>query len=132
MSAHGRLGEPEEVAQAILFLASDEASFITGAILAVDGGYLASDAETERLVISLVRRRVVLELFAAAPTRTALLGAFACQPLLVAFGSIGHYRISRQTAFGSQLLEDRTHVGLECVGQHSMSSEHVPLELRGS
>jgi NAD(P)-dependent dehydrogenase (short-subunit alcohol dehydrogenase family) len=37
----GRLGEPSEVAQAILFLASDEASFITGAILPVDGGFLA-------------------------------------------------------------------------------------------
>ena len=37
----GRLGEPEEVAQAIAFLASDQASFITGAILPVDGGYLA-------------------------------------------------------------------------------------------
>jgi NAD(P)-dependent dehydrogenase (short-subunit alcohol dehydrogenase family) len=37
----GRLGEPAEVANAILFLASDEASFVTGAILAVDGGYLA-------------------------------------------------------------------------------------------
>lgn len=37
----GRLGEPEEVANAILFLASEEASFITGAVLPVDGGYLA-------------------------------------------------------------------------------------------
>lgn len=36
-----RLGEPSEVANAILFLASDEASFITGAILPVDGGFLA-------------------------------------------------------------------------------------------
>lgn len=36
-----RLGEPSEVASAILFLASDEASFITGAILSVDGGYMA-------------------------------------------------------------------------------------------
>ena len=35
----GRIGEPREVAWAILFLASDEASFITGAHLLVDGGY---------------------------------------------------------------------------------------------
>lgn len=37
----GRVGRPEEVATAILFLASDEASFITGAELYVDGGYIA-------------------------------------------------------------------------------------------
>ena len=37
----GRFGQPDEVAAAILFLASDEASFITGANLAVDGGYAA-------------------------------------------------------------------------------------------
>jgi len=37
----GRFGQPSEVAAAILFLASDEASFITGANLAVDGGYAA-------------------------------------------------------------------------------------------
>ncbi|HEV8712607.1 MAG TPA: glucose 1-dehydrogenase [Candidatus Binatia bacterium] len=37
----GRNGQPEEVARAILFLASDEASFITGCPLLVDGGYLA-------------------------------------------------------------------------------------------
>jgi NAD(P)-dependent dehydrogenase (short-subunit alcohol dehydrogenase family) len=41
MHPMGRLGEPAEVAAAIAFLASDEASFITGAILPVDGGYLA-------------------------------------------------------------------------------------------
>jgi len=41
MHPMGRIGEPKEVAQAILFLASDEASFITGAVLPVDGGYLA-------------------------------------------------------------------------------------------
>ena len=37
----GRIGDPREVASAILFLASDEASFITGAHLMVDGGYTA-------------------------------------------------------------------------------------------
>ncbi|MDQ3761707.1 MAG: SDR family oxidoreductase [Actinomycetota bacterium] len=37
----GRFGEPAEVAAAIAFLASDEASFITGVVLPVDGGYLA-------------------------------------------------------------------------------------------
>jgi NAD(P)-dependent dehydrogenase (short-subunit alcohol dehydrogenase family) len=36
-----RFGTPEELASAVLFLASCEASFITGAILAVDGGFLA-------------------------------------------------------------------------------------------
>ena len=34
----GRLGRPEEVAAAALFLASDESSFITGAELCIDGG----------------------------------------------------------------------------------------------
>lgn len=36
----GRLGRPEDIAKAILFLASDEAEWITGEILYVDGGYL--------------------------------------------------------------------------------------------
>ncbi len=39
----GRMAEPNEIAQAILFLASDQASFLTGAILAADGGYTAAD-----------------------------------------------------------------------------------------
>jgi NAD(P)-dependent dehydrogenase (short-subunit alcohol dehydrogenase family) len=37
----GRTGQPEEIANAALFLLSDEASFVTGAALAVDGGATA-------------------------------------------------------------------------------------------
>jgi 3-oxoacyl-[acyl-carrier protein] reductase len=36
----GRVGEPEELAAAIAFLASERAAYITGTVLAVDGGYL--------------------------------------------------------------------------------------------
>lgn len=41
MHPMGRLGRPEEVAQAILFLASNESSYVTGSELMVDGGYTA-------------------------------------------------------------------------------------------
>jgi 3-oxoacyl-[acyl-carrier protein] reductase len=37
----GRFGTPEQIAEAIVFLVSDKASFITGALLYVDGGYAA-------------------------------------------------------------------------------------------
>jgi NAD(P)-dependent dehydrogenase (short-subunit alcohol dehydrogenase family) len=37
----GRLGTPEEVAALVVWLSSDEASFVTGSYYPVDGGYLA-------------------------------------------------------------------------------------------
>jgi 3alpha(or 20beta)-hydroxysteroid dehydrogenase len=39
----GRLGSPRDVADAALFLASDESAFVTGTILRVDGGFVIRD-----------------------------------------------------------------------------------------
>ena len=38
----GRLGQPEEVASMVRYLASDEAAFITGSLFTIDGGWTAA------------------------------------------------------------------------------------------
>ena len=43
-----RVGQPAEIASAVLFLASEEASFVTGSVLVVDGGLTASNMAFSR------------------------------------------------------------------------------------
>jgi len=50
----GRVGDPEEVASAVLFLCSDEAGFITGTDIRVDGGYTAMGPEQAKPAIPLL------------------------------------------------------------------------------
>jgi NAD(P)-dependent dehydrogenase (short-subunit alcohol dehydrogenase family) len=45
----GRLGQPEDVAKGVLFLASDAAAWITGIMLPVDGGNLALNGGGDRV-----------------------------------------------------------------------------------
>ncbi len=47
----GRIGEPEDVAGAVLFLASDEAAWISGAVLPVDGGLTVGNLQMVRDII---------------------------------------------------------------------------------
>jgi NAD(P)-dependent dehydrogenase (short-subunit alcohol dehydrogenase family) len=44
----GRIGKPEDVAEAVLFLASDRSAFITGSEITIDGGQLAGTVFTDR------------------------------------------------------------------------------------
>jgi len=47
----GRYGAPEEVAGAALFLASDDASYVTGQTIAVDGGFTAAGLRVKDLTV---------------------------------------------------------------------------------
>jgi NAD(P)-dependent dehydrogenase (short-subunit alcohol dehydrogenase family) len=53
----GRLGRPEEVGRVVAFLAADDASFVTGADWAVDGGYSALGPEQRKPAISRLAER---------------------------------------------------------------------------
>ena len=48
----GRVGEPEDIANAAMFLASDDASWITGTVLTVDGGLLAGNYRMTRELLT--------------------------------------------------------------------------------
>lgn len=48
----GRIGDPEDVAEAALFLASSEAAWISGAVLPVDGGLTAGNAQMVRDILA--------------------------------------------------------------------------------
>jgi meso-butanediol dehydrogenase / (S,S)-butanediol dehydrogenase / diacetyl reductase len=48
----GRVGEPDDVARAAVFLASDDAAWITGEVLRVDGGLLAGNAQMARELVA--------------------------------------------------------------------------------
>ena len=51
----GRVGEPDDIANAAMFLASDEASWITGTVLTVDGGLLAGNYRMTRELLTEAR-----------------------------------------------------------------------------
>ncbi len=69
----GRMAEPEEIANAALFLCSDEASFVTGTAMPVDGGTISiREASAQERVSSFAPRKNILSRIERRPSRRSI------------------------------------------------------------
>ena len=102
----GRLGLSEELANAIVFIASDEASFITGHVLNVDGGHDRQLIPSGRGGLLRARPRGGLPAAREATTRTMIMPALTGKTALITGASRGMGRASALAlaAAGAQVL----------------------------